>query len=110
MGGSLPQNASSKTTPARASDESASLSMRELENELVDISSSSSGLSSKVKLLFAKSKGSPSLVFLANPVYVHPSPRAKDNIPGWFALVERQGGPSSSSIVTRKSTLLIHSN
>jgi hypothetical protein len=36
-------------------------------------------------------------------VYVHPTPRAKDNIPGWFALVERQGGPSSSSIVTRKS-------
>lgn len=63
MGGSLPQNASSKTTPARASDDSASLSMRELENELVDISSSSSGLSSKVKLLFAKSKGSPSLAF-----------------------------------------------
>jgi TBC1 domain family member 15 len=37
---------------------------------------------------------------------VHPSPRAKDNIPGWFALVERQGGPSSSSEVTRKSMFL----
>ena len=37
-------------------------------------------------------------------VYVHPTPRAKDNIPGWFALVEKQGGPSSSSIVTRKSS------
>src|SRR5579859_7826790 len=36
-------------------------------------------------------------------VYVHPTPRAKDNIPGWFALVERPSGPSSST-VTRKST------
>ena len=39
-------------------------------------------------------------------VYVHPTPRAKDNIPGWFALVERPSGPSSSSNVTRKSTIV----
>src|SRR5277367_4846783 len=70
MGGSVPPPKSSakSSTPAgqaRTSAESTSFSMRDLENEIVDISSSSSGLSaitspssSKVKLLFAKSKGS----------------------------------------------------
>jgi len=49
------------TTEARQRDDSSNLSMRDLENEIVDISSSSSGSSSKVKLLFAKSKGISSL-------------------------------------------------
>jgi TBC1 domain family member 15 len=109
MGGSVPEASSSKSVPARSDEDSTDFSMRDLENEIVDISSSSSGPSatspSKVKLLFAKSKGiTSSFLISLNIVYVHPSPRAKDNIPGWFALVERQGGPSSSSIVTRKST------
>jgi hypothetical protein len=114
MGGSVPPATSSSkpTAPGqpRTSADSPSFSMRDLENEIVDISSPSSGvspsppLSSKVKLLFAKSKGSPPHGDNADDkVYVHPTPRAKDNIPGWFALVEKQGGPSSSSIVTRKS-------
>lgn len=116
MGGSVPPATSSSKPAAsgqtRTSADSPSFSMRDLENEIVDISSSSSAVSaspsvsSKVKLLFAKSKGSPPSPHGDNAddkVYVHPTPRAKDNIPGWFALVEKQGGPSSSSIVTRKS-------
>ena len=110
MPGSVPQTSTSTSAAAgaRQSDDSANLSMRDLENEIVDISSSSSssGSSSKVKLLFAKSKGTFSRrgYVVNHVVYVHPTPRARDNIPGWFALVERPGGPSSSSIVTRKST------
>jgi hypothetical protein len=42
-------------------------------------------------------------IWVLTAVYVHPSPKSKDNIPGWFALVEKQGGPSNGSIVTRKS-------
>lgn len=38
-----------------------------------------------VKLLFSKSK-----------VYVHPSPSAKDNIPGFIALVQQKAAPRSS--------------
>lgn len=38
-----------------------------------------------VKLLFSKSK-----------VYVHPSPSAKDNIPGFIALVQQKSPPNSS--------------
>lgn len=39
-----------------------------------------------VKLLFAKSK-----------VYIHPSPSAKDNIPGYIALLQQKPSPSTSS-------------
>ncbi|KAH7032769.1 GTPase-activating protein GYP7 [Microdochium trichocladiopsis] len=39
-----------------------------------------------VKLLFSKSK-----------VYVHPSPSAKDNIPGYIALLQQKGAATSSS-------------
>ena len=45
----------------------------------------------------------------ANEVYVHPSPRAKDNIAGWFALVERQTA-SLGSITTRKSIPFLSSS
>jgi len=59
--GAPPRTASSSNAAAgtsRQSGESSEFSMRELENEIVDISAASSGLtSSKVKLLFAKSKG-----------------------------------------------------
>ena len=37
-----------------------------------------------VKLLFAKSK-----------VYVHPTPSAKDNVPGWFALMQQKPGAAA---------------
>jgi len=65
MGGTVPRTKSSATasTPAQACstpDEApGSLSMREVENELVDISAASTSRpsSAKVKLLFAKSKG-----------------------------------------------------
>ena len=40
-----------------------------------------------VKLLFSKSK-----------VYVHPSPSAKDNIPGFIALVQQKAAPLSSEL------------
>ena len=55
MSASVPQT----STGTSQRDGSPNLSMREVENEIVDISSSlpSSGSSSKVKLLFAKSKG-----------------------------------------------------
>lgn len=51
-----------------------------------------------VKLLFSKSK-----------VYVHPTPSAKDNIPGYIALLQqkgpRNGRPTSSSSTTDKNSL-----
>ncbi|KAH8879616.1 GTPase-activating protein GYP7 [Thozetella sp. PMI_491] len=50
-----------------------------------------------VKLLFSKSK-----------VYVHPTPSAKDNIPGYIALLQqkpaRNGRPTSSSSADPRST------
>ena len=52
MPGAIPQGSSS----AVGNDDASSLSMRDLENEIVDISSSTN-VTPKVKLLFAKSKG-----------------------------------------------------
>lgn len=61
MGGSVPRASPSlKATSTQSSDDTSNFSMRELENEIVDISSLSETYapkSSKVKLLFAKSKG-----------------------------------------------------
>jgi len=52
-----------------------------------------------VKLLYSKSK-----------VYVHPSPSAKDNIPGYIALLQQKGAagarPSSSSAATSSAPSL----
>ncbi|KAI9824781.1 MAG: GTPase activating protein [Thelocarpon impressellum] len=72
------------------------------EGEYNTITHSSSGRG--VKLLFSKSK-----------VYVHPTPSAKDNIPGFIALVQQKPPPSatgsdrpvSSSSKTASSSLLL---
>ena len=53
----MPGSMDSSTGPGNL-EESRSFSMHDLENELVDITASSSS-GSKVKLLFAKSKGIP---------------------------------------------------
>ena len=61
MGSGAPPHTASSSKAAgtnRQSQDSSDFSMRDLENEIVDISSNSQGIpSSKVKLLFAKSKG-----------------------------------------------------
>ena len=47
-----------------------------------------------VKLLFAKSK-----------VYVHPTPSAKDNVPGWFALMQQKPGRTTSISSTKSQPM-----
>jgi hypothetical protein len=57
MPGTMGTDTDANTATAPGLESSASFSMLDLENELVDITASSSPSSSRVKLLFAKSKG-----------------------------------------------------